>query len=602
MLRNRYFIFAAILLACNVCVDAKDLVFSYDNGHMEQDCWGTGRRERYDVGIVLEAAKLGKCTINSVDIPVRGTDKMSEFDIWVSSDLYDTGEFADLYSTRIDVPAVYDKTSGMIHFDFPEPVSMGEHSHLYVGCSFSLTSLNSEAKEPLVTVAGAPFQSYVRTKSIGRWTDMGLYSGRSFGMQVSLAGCGRYAGAFDLSEPLYVETGKDIQVATRIINTGSEGIKTCRYSGSIAEHEFHGELTVPQGGLEGRYGDYFDVVLPIPALERDGDYTLTLCIDRIDGNLNETASAVSLPVSAFAFLPVKTPLVEEYTSMSCGYCPRGTAALEIMKERHGDNFIALSYHMPVEDPLAFFSEVPIGKGISLPAAQIDRGSIIDPYFGETGDVRFGLDDCWLAAASSFTPISLTLAGHIEGDAIRLEAETQPVIDIKEGDYRLEFFLVADGLHDEVWRQKNYLSGSDAYKGLEGLDKYVNASGSIQGPVYDDVVVCRTEMQPDPKLVVEDVNAYSRVKTVQRFVIPPVASSASVLKGVVAIVDNESGRVFNAACVTLKDTSIDTLSPEADVVTVEYYSLIGERLSSPSGICICRYIHKDGSVTVRKIIM
>ena len=79
-------------------------------------------------------------------------------------------------------------------------------------------------------------------------------------------------------------------------------------------------------------------------------------------------------LKVYPFIPANRPLVEEYTGLWCGWCPLGYVALETMKERRGDLFVAAAYHNG--DDMAFDGKTPNSPG-GYPSAYVNRSASVN---------------------------------------------------------------------------------------------------------------------------------------------------------------------------------------------------------------------------------
>lgn len=580
-----------------------DMLFSYDNGNSDISHWGTKKREHYDVAIALQKSMLDGTILKGVEIPVDGADKMTDVKIWISSDLKDNGSFDDLYSADIDMEKSYDSSSSAITYTFPEPIRIGDYTCIYVGCSFSLTSLSAGAKEPLAVVPGGKNETFIKAASmstLGKWTDLGRSKGFTSCIRVLIGDARNHAASFSEMPELHLQANNETPVMTSVINHGAEGLSSFRYEGKIGDTFFSGDINL-DSPLPNLYGASDQVEIILPAISMNGRYPLELNITRVNDNPNEESSSMSTEANVYSILPVKRPLMEEYTAASCGYCPKGMAAIEIMKERNGDDFIAVSFHT-WGDPLDLFPNLPIitesSTSLSLPSAQIDRIITIDPYFGSTKD-SFGLDKCWEEKAAQFTTASINLQGSTNDFEASLTSEVTFVNPINADEYSVEFFLIADGLTDPSWSQKNYFSKNEEARSLPGLDKYVDSPGTIKGIVYDDVVVAWSGKEGG--VILPAAQEYETLKASMTLPIPAIARNGQ-LRGVAAVVDRSTGEVLNAIQSHFNETGISSTVSDRQPIETTYWSLQGFPIANPQGICIRVDKLADGSYRTTKTVI
>lgn len=582
------------LAALEICASDGNLTFSYDNANADQNYWGTKKRERYDVAIVVEQGMLDGTLLQSVEIPVNGAEKMTDVSIWIASELSEYGGFKAVYSYTVDMSTDYDSESGTLRHTFTEPYRITEGKPMYVGYSFSLSALNSESSQPLVVVPGKTGQTFVHANSLNKlnkWTDLGRSHGYSSCMRVQIADAKTYAACFTPINTLRMQSGTENIILTSVVNHGAAEIESIGYEGKIGQEHFSGNINL-DSPIPNVFGAVREVNIQLPPIAENGKYNLELKVATINGNANEESTAVSAEANLYSFIPVKRPLMEEYTASSCGYCPKGMAALELMKNRNGDDFVGVSFHT-WGDPLDFFTDLPImsnGASFGLPTSQLDRVSTIDPYLG-TNKSGFGLDKCWDERASQFTTAAIGLNGYVNGSDVTLTANVEFLNAIEEGTYRVEFFVAADGLTNPNWSQKNYFSKNEDSRILPGLEKFVDSPGTIRGIVYDDVVVAWSGLDGGESL--PKAKPYESLETTKILTIPEVASTGR-LRGVAAVVDCATGEVLNSIQYRLDGSGVDAPMTDSQIVETSYLSLQGVRMINPEGLCIRQDKFADGS--------
>lgn len=601
-LRLTLFFILVGIISVSVCSAEDELIFSYDTGNASGSFWGTGKREKYDVAVAIDLSLLKGAAVRGLEIPVAGADRMSDVKVWIASTLNEYGGFEELYSSDVDMQREFDPDSGLITHTLPEQFQIDDNlQKVYIGYSFSLTSLGVGAREPLAVVSGKKEQTYVRTNSLsknGKWTDLGLSKGLSSCLSVRLGNTIKYAAGFLPLKPVNLKTGDENYIVATLINHGSAGVKTMTYEGKLAETPFSGTISLKEP-LNNMYGAERDVDIHLPAIAEIGNYPLELRVKIIDGVINEENGSIVTEINAFNILPVKRPLMEEYTANSCGWCPKGMAAMEIMRQREENDFVAVSFHT-WGDPLDLFPDMPAGSGstLSLPTSQIDRKITIDPYLGDERD-SFGLDKCWKRAAEEFAIADIALSGSLEDVTANLKADVTFVYPVGANEYGVEFFVVADGLSVSGCNQKNYFSKNEDCRSMEGLDKFVDSPAVIKDMVYDDVVVAwsgkkgRTEIKGTSAYKTQSVNVSLNI--------PEIARGVS-LRGVAAVIDLSNGEVINSVQYPLTLSDVRPLINDRQVIDTSYWNLQGFHMSDPIGLCIRKVTYSDGSCETSKVII
>ena len=125
--------------------------------------------------------------------------------------------------------------------------------------------------------------------------------------------------------------------------------------------------------IEGRIGASGKARIYFDAIDATGNYPVEIRVTSVNGKSVDCA-ATEGTAEIYAFLPVNRPLVEEYTGLWCGFCPRGYMALEMMKELKGNLFIAAAYHNG--DPMSWDGKTP-NYVSGFPAAYINRSTSVN---------------------------------------------------------------------------------------------------------------------------------------------------------------------------------------------------------------------------------
>lgn len=580
---------------------AGEMTYSHDTKGNQIEYRGTGKREHYDVAVKVDAASLKGASLNTMYLPLSGVDKITDLIVWVSTSLPETEDSADVFSASADAQALFDAETGELRYVFENPYTVSGEGELYVGVSFGIAGLNVRSKAPLGVVAGDSDETFIRTKSLKGWTDTGANGGFTSAMRLVVSGMPAAAAGVAPLGAVRGVAGRETQLHATFLNRGFEGMSSLRYKGTVGETPFEGTLDLASNPVKPGFDYPAEAYIMLPAVAETGVYPLTIEVTEVNGKANGAAEPAAMTdARIYNTLPVKRPLVEEYTGMTCGWCPRGLVALETMGERHGDDFIALSYHC--QDALQYYSNLPIGNELLLPACQIDRKADTDAYYGD-GREAMGIEDVWKRHSLEFAPADIALRTSRVDENAHIEATVTFVEEITNADFHVEFFITGDGVKGEGWRQKNYYSGEESYRGQVGIEEYVDLPGNISDPVYDDVVLWWTEMNVPEQLCISGyISEDSHTDITGDVLLPDGASYAETLNVVALLVDNSDKSVVNAVKVPLggETNAIDEVEA-AEVLSTEYYDLAGRRLTSPAGICIRRSVLSDGTVITEKMV-
>lgn len=332
-------------------------------------------------------------------------------------------------------------------------------------------------------------------------------------------------------------------------------------------------LTLPEP-IAPQWNSAHTVELEIAPLEDKGDHSLTVDLG--------SGKPLTATVTVGSFCPKKRTLVEEYTNLYCGNCPRGLVAMEEMTRRYPNEFIALSYHSRAQqDPMGGIanSDWPVSGSISFPMCELDRAERPDIYMGSSGK-PMGIEQDWLRCQEKLAMADVSAVATLKGDSVvEVTAATTFVKDVAQG-YKLACFLVADDLHSTTWDQLNYYSSDYQYADDPYLAPWVELPTHVFDHHYNDIVIASPDtrgsllseavadvpLETDFAFVVDDVrNCFGE----------PIVQNASKLRVVVALL-SPSGEVENAAQtnVTVEPSAIADCQAEAP--STQWYNLMGRK--------------------------
>ena len=359
--------------------------------------------------------------------------------------------------------------------------------------------------------------------------------------------------------------------------------------------------------------------------DEPGEHELALEILRVDGRENESnhrkAEGKIIVIDPERIYPT-LPVVEEFTSTSCQWCPRGTVGLAKLKEIYGDDIVTLAGHNALSkpDPMTCkaYAEVMSVYGQSLPSAAFNRMAISDPYLGDSGMEGDGTNhfaaDRFVEKIRKMFPsegkVSMKAEwADEEKKGIKVYTESEFCVSRETSPYRLGFILSEDGMSgktttSELWSQYNGYSHEQGDKSTQypdgDMDFWINAS-SIVSTTFDHVVVEAWEpMQgiegsiPAP-IVADNTVVYETTLDISTNTL---IQDKEKLTIVALLFNDNNGFIINAAQCHIADydpSGITTTLSDAKGSSV-YYNLQGVRVGQPSkGI----YIRKDADGNIRK---
>lgn len=609
----------ATLIGASVAVGASAAVydFSYVDGDLYFD--GYNKKQTYDIAIFLPGESFSGMRITSISAPVsasRGINNYADPSVWLSSELLlDNKKNApNIASYDADLAIdEEDSTLAYISFDLPEAYTIPAEG-VYVGYSFTVSALDSGTKYPIAYGAGGAEGSFYvhATTSVTKWT-AGNEDGTSCAISVSLDVDNipsENVSISSLPSPIYMSIDEAKTVTLQLASTASEPVTSVDFEYNIggSAQSYHYDLPEPTpAGIFRSFVAHFE----IPAQSEIGSEDIEVSVVKVNGKANSSnLASASAKVSVFEIAPVHQALMEEYTGTWCGWCTRGWAAMEYIKENYPE-FITAAYHNA--DPMQITTAYPASIS-GFPAASFDRKVVGDPYYGTSTYGSIPVIDDIQAINAVLTPWALKLS-HIweSDDVLTANLDYLHADGFENGSYKIGYLLVCDSLSNESssWNQSNsYYSYSPQY--IPQLNQFcsggIYGTSSVKGLNFNDVVVSIDGYMGVSGSVPSEMIAGEVVSVSKSWDISRISSSLISNKDnlrIIAFVLDNKGYVLNAAKHDLKVVSNDDQDSTAvkninadECAHVEYYNLNGIKVSNPTGGI---FIRRQGN-TAEKVII
>ena len=349
-----------------------------------------------------------------------------------------------------------------------------------------------------------------------------------------------------------VVKGKTKNVDVSMKNDGEETVKEISYVVSIdgkAQPEQNYSLNEPYPNT----GNNFNVPISFPASETTGSVELLITVTKVNGqeNTSDQKTAKGTLITISKAVPQRVVL-EEFTGTWCGWCPRGTVALNLLNQEFGDSVITIAVHNG--DPMKA-SSYTLGSN-SNPSSMVNRGYLIDPYYGSSGE-RFGIRNDIERELNNMVLVGITVSAAWADEAqtvIQAETETTFLTDADPTDYGIGYALLEDGMKGtgRSWAQNNFYSGKEYND--PNLLPMTTSPGWITDIEYNHVAVdawsinngvdnCFNNIEidvPQKNVYLCDIAANSLIQDKSR------------LSVVVLLIDRKNSKIINAAKTTIKD--------------------------------------------------
>lgn len=599
---------------------AADYDFTYAEG--EVNFYGYQKKETLDIAIFIPGATFEGMKVKSVSVPVyaeKGISGYTEPKVWLSSEL--------LLEKKKNVPniASYDANLEMtgenvatLSLELPENYTVTADG-VYVGYSITVDKLDGGTRYPMaLTPGGTSGSLYVHTtKVVTSWSDLAASDNRSSAMTVVVEADNLAAQNVSLASMPSVANlslNEPATVNVKLSSTASEPVTSVDFEytlGGKAE-SYHYELSeaVPAG-----IGHLFSAKFEVPAQSELGSETVEVKVAKVNGQPNTSSNAAApLTVAVYEIAPVHQALMEEYTGTWCGWCVRGWAALEYIKENYPD-FVTAAYHNG--DPMQITTSYPASVS-GFPAASFDRAVVGDPYYGTekySGAVP-AVEDI-LAINAETTPWALKL-GHtwLYDNILTANLEILHTDGFENGVYKIGYLLVCDGVSGEGndWEQHNYYT-SYAPQFITQLNWFCKGGqygeSTIAGLVFNDVVVSIDGYKGVNGSVPSAMAAGEKITVSKSWdlnkINPELLPDKNKLR-IVAFVLDSKGKSLNATKDHITDfvatgnegelpTAVEDLDAD-DNAPVEYYNLNGMKVSNPQGGI---FIRRQGNTTEKVIL-
>lgn len=588
--------------------------------------YNTYRVGTFDLAIHLCNPALTGKKVTKIRAQVNSmTQQVDECRLWLSSEL----KIENIDGKKLNAPDICSNLAvpdeeGWMEVTLEEPYTLTDKG-VFAGYSFHSPLYDDGARGPIMysqSRHAGGFWFYSRLLAT-RWMDYEESLKGVLPIYVTVEGeFGEYEvspAEWDTCYP-FVETGSDYSLPLKVYNTGDKEVTSLDITFN-ADEKYVGSTRVelPEP-LLCNVVDPYVINVAFPASSLIGKQNLSLSIDKVDGvdNASDRKGAV-LPVEFRPFVPVKCTVLEEATGTWCSACPRGWAAIEALKKLYPNRFIAVAYHEG-KDPMKT-GAVPPFEIPHFPSAVLDRGDVIDPFYGDDRSqndkfaIRRLVDEALRIPANA--GISVTGQWLDEShNAISALAEVKFTENTNPDGFKVAFVLTIDGLKGDTpfWWQVNSANGNAP----DALGSILAPLGTMGNPImdmtYDHVALIGN---PENALAVDATVAPLLSQELSYTF--DMADAVSVFEGtkdeslvqnhdnlhVVALLLNADGKVVNASESSVSGYAGMTV-PDivADVTSTEYYDLYGRHVSSPVGVCgvLIRVEHRtDGSVSIKKII-
>lgn len=451
---------------------------------------GIGAAATYYAGYFVPGDGILKgSSINGVNLPIWRKTNMTNVSIWISEDLE-----TNIVSQNVNTSDLTASSYNAIALDEPFPIP---EDGVFVGVKFTISRYAAEGDGYPIICAGDAFTNSLVMKftTTGGGQDWDDYSNDfgSFAMQLFCSNLTlpERSAYFTSASAVSTLPGDEVALPVAISSDGAEGVQSIDYVVEINGNKTtnHLDLTTPIAGGISKTGK---AILNFTAPETYGVYTANISIEKVNGDTNAASENVlAVTNKVVTKIATRRTVVEEFTGTGCGYCPRGWAGMELLKETK-ENFIGIAFHQfNSTDPMYvanYYSLYDLGIS-GAPGCAMDRKLLgIDPYYGSANSILDDFENC-----NAILPdVDVTVSGKFNEDYTAVDI-TANVEYLTDGDtYTVAYVLTADGLSGTTaaWKQTNYYA-SYSPTGDPLIDQFCRGGkygSSSVALIFNDVMI------------------------------------------------------------------------------------------------------------------
>ena len=410
-------------------------------------------------------------------------------------------------------------------------------------------------------------------------------------------------------EELTFALGEEVNAPVTVMNQGTEPLNSFTYTVATNEEEPNYENEIKLEKPITDFGVMTTLSLPLPGDEVTGQALKTITITKVNGvengNIKATCQGI---ISTVSKIVPKAVVMEEYTGTGCGWCPRGLAGMQKLRDTFGDLFIGLALHWyNTSDAMSISRNAYAPLSFSgAPSCYLSRSGVeIDPFYGSGDDICYDVQNHLDVPAKA--AVSLIATWNDDKTMVDAQATVETVVD--NTSYTVEFVLVADQLTGtgSGWNQSNYYAQYTAAQA--GADDYLApfckegtyGTSTIKGFKFNDVVIagCYTQgkiqVEPLQNMKIDEPQTMDfSLKMPTKTTLKNAIKKDEVYA--VALVIDDKGHITNAAKVKVEEKAQPNAIDNTTLTHAESarYSISGTQLTAPQkGVNIVRMA--DGRV-------
>ena len=389
-------------------------------------------------------------------------------------------------------------------------------------------------------------------------------------------------------------TATSVKAKLMVSNYGRNTIHDFDYTLSFNENILASKhYTLPE---DLNHSDGATIEIDVPPHTELSETNLIFTITKVNGDRNNaTFNYATLPRVTVNKVPKRRVVVEDYTAMWCGYCPRGIALVENLANTYADDFIGIVIHS--SDPLRCQDyDAKAYEDRNRPSLWMNRNRKLAYYIARE---EFESE----RSAGADMDVDVTAVWDELKNNITVTPSVTFCVNKEEAPYGFTYVLTEDGMSDPSWVQSNNFSQDTNELGIsKELDKFIRAPFNVRNLVNNFVAIAAEgvgkPLMGHIKAPIKADQTQSHSYVFKNVSSKPIIRDKAKLKVCVLLINTQTGRIENAAKCSIADAIPNSISSVSDrketAVETARYTLDGRRITAPQkGINIVKY--SDGRV-------
>ncbi|MCM1162851.1 MAG: hypothetical protein NC339_01155 [Muribaculaceae bacterium] len=492
---------------------------------------------------------------------------------------------------------------------FDEPVTIEAGKRYYVGTRFTVAASTDYPividYEPTSALEGGWVATRANADAAWQWDNIApTYGNNCLACRIegnNLPEDEVLVSAIEAS--LSAKAGQPFEVDFMVKNNAANQISTIEYTCQVGTDAPITKTAKLDNAIS--YGQTSVVsMLDAVASTSAANTPVTITVTKVDGFPNQYPDASA--TTTLDILPAgkgydRNLVIEEGTSIWCGWCPFGIGAFEYIRDKYTDgSLIPVAVHSPFNgqnDPMTSSSYYEFIQNYisAFPTAIISRYfevSMGTPQIGQIIDQYYDLMHQWPS------PVRLDMDvrwADSNKKSIEFVAKTTYVWDYDTApDYLLSFAIKEDQVGP--YNQQNYLNGQYNFYGW-------GTKGSVVSWKFDDVARDVDGFRGVAGSIPSKIEADKEYKYSHIMQFGSNVSNAQNVTAICYLLNTKTGVIETAISVPASKfldydpSSIESIDAAETEAPVEYFNLQGIRVDNPQGGV---YIRRQGN-TVTKVV-